>query len=61
MIEKETNCIDILSLNPRFVASHVKYAPIPDEEVWRVNLLEELIRIRSHDCVLEGLWKLITL
>ena len=57
VIEEESNCIDILSLNPCFVSSQIRYAPIPNEEMWRVSLLEELIQIRSHDSVLEGFSK----
>ena len=57
MIEKESKCTEILSLNPCFVSSQVKYAPIPVEEIWRVSLLEELILIRSNDSTLEGFTK----
>ena len=57
MIEKESNSKDVLSLNPSFLASQVKYAPIPEEKIWRVTLLEELIQVRSHDSVLEGFSK----
>ena len=57
LIEKESNCIDILSLTPSYVSSQVKYAPVPIEEIWRVSLLEELIQIRSHDFILEGFSK----
>ena len=57
LIEEESNCIDILSLNPCYVSSQIRYAPIPNEEMWRVSLLEELIQIRSHDSVLEGFTK----
>ena len=57
LIEEESNCIEILSLNPCYVSSQIKYAPIPNEEMWRVSLLEELIQIRSHDFVLEGFTK----
>ena len=53
-IEKDSNCSDILSLNPKFVASQVKYAPVPENQIWRINFLEELLKVRSNELHLDG-------
>ena len=53
-IENESNCYeDILSLDAHFVSSQVKYAPVPDDEKWRISLLKELIGLRNHNFFLE--------
>ena len=54
IIEKESNCANILSLDSRFVSNHVIYAPVPDEEIWRINFIEELIQIRSNELFVDG-------
>ena len=56
-IEKDSNCFDVLSLNPRFVASQVKYAPVPENEIWRINFIEELLKLRSNELSLDGFTK----
>ena len=45
----------MLSLNPRYVASNVTYAPVPEGELWRITFLEELLSVRSNELELEGL------
>ena len=52
-IENESNCQDILSLDANFVSLNVKYAPVPDEERWRISLLKELIGMRNSEFFLE--------
>jgi len=53
-IENESNCYeDILSSDAHFVSSQVKYAPVPDDEKWRISLLKELIGLRNHNFFLE--------
>ena len=56
-IEKDSNCNDILSLNPRFVASQVSYAPVPENEIWRISFIEELLKVRSNELHLDGFSK----
>ena len=56
-IEKDSKCLDVLSLNPKFVASNVIYAPVPDDEMWRIGFLEELMSVRSNEQHLDGFSK----
>ena len=53
-IEKESKCSNVLSLNPRYVASNVIYAPVPENEMWRIGVLKELLSVRSNEQELEG-------
>ena len=52
-IETDSNCQDVLSLDANFVSLQVKYAPVPDEEQWRISLLKELIGLRNQEFFLE--------
>ena len=53
LIEKDSNCPSVLDFNPRYIASQIKYAPVPDDEIWRISLLKELIGLRNNDMILE--------
>ena len=52
-IEKDSGCNDLLSYNPRFISSKVRYAPVPEEDLWKVGLLKELIQLRNNEMTLE--------
>ena len=54
IIEKESNCPNILSLDSKFVTNQIKYFPVPENEIWRINFIEELIQIRSNKLSLDG-------
>ena len=56
-IEADSKCLNVLSLNPRYVASNVTYAPVPETEIWRIGFLEDLISIRSNEQHLDGFSK----
>ena len=54
IISKESGLSSILDKNPNFVKNSIMYAPMPDEDSWKVDLLDELFLIRSGDLEFEG-------
>ena len=54
IISKESGLTNILEKNPNFVKNSIMYAPIPAEDSWKVDLLDELLLLRSGDLELEG-------
>ena len=50
--------MDVLSPDPpNYVASNVIYAPVPETEMWRIGVLEELMSVRSNELHLDGFSK----
>ena len=56
-IETDSKLSNVLSLNPRYVASNVTYASVPESEIWRIGFLEDLISVRSNQQHLDGFSK----
>ena len=46
--------MNILSLDSKFVSNQVKYAPVPENEIWRIDFIEELLKIRSNELFVDG-------
>ena len=45
----------VMNINPRTVASEIKYAPVPNSEIWKVKFLKERLNVRNGDlCVGSG-------
>ena len=53
-ISKESGLDNILERNPRSINNQIIYSPIPAEDIWKVNLLDELLQVRSGMLEFEG-------
>ncbi len=42
------------NLSAAVVKSSLKYAPVPDDESWRVDLLHNLLALRNHEWTLDN-------
>ena len=54
LITKESGLTNILDKNPNFVKNIISYATIPDEDNWKVDLLDELLQLRNGDLEFGG-------
>ena len=54
IISKESGLDDILERNPNMVLNNIIYSPIPEEDRWKVNMLDELLQVRSGLLELDG-------
>ena len=45
----ETDCDNILKVNVTYLKKHMKFKPIPKEELWRVDLIKELVNMKQNN------------
>ena len=46
--------IDVPSLTPQLVKTTMSYFPAPENQLWRLPLVKELLALRSHQFELTG-------
>ena len=54
IISKESGLDNILDRHPSEILQEIVYSPIPIEDLWKINLLDELFQLRSGNLELEG-------
>ena len=54
VISKESGLEDILEMNPHSVVDKIVYSSIPEEDEWKINLLDELLQLKSRDLEFDG-------
>ena len=54
IISIESGLSNLLDINPNFVKNSILYAPMPAEDSWKVDLLDELLLLRTGDLEFEG-------
>ena len=48
LISEDSGYENVLDANPRYISSLIKYAEVPEEEKWRINILQELLLISDN-------------
>ena len=54
LISKESGLTNILDKDPNFVKNSIIYATMPDEDSWKVDLLDELLQLKTGDLEFMG-------
>ena len=54
LITKESGLSYILDWNPNIVKDSIVYKEIPEEDHWKVDILDELLQLRTGDLIFEG-------
>ena len=54
LISKESGIQNVLEMNPRAVSQNICYAPVPDQDRWKVGFLKELLHLRQGHLELEA-------
>ena len=51
-----TECgVTVSDLTPSKVQNNLEYFPVPDDQLWRVSLVRELLDARKDKCKIENL------
>ena len=46
--------VNVNSLTPQLVKSNMTYSSIPDTELWRIPIIDEILALRSNELTLTG-------
>ena len=50
-----TECgVTVSDLTPSKVQNNLEYFPVPDDQLWRVSLVRELLDARNDKCTIEN-------
>ena len=54
LITKESGLSYIINWNPNIVKDSIVYKQIPEDDHWKVDILDELLQLRTGDLIFEG-------